>query len=359
MPGSPSGAHVRAKMRQNRQISCKTIKFRTKIACVLRNFLPKTPMPSTSQPLPAPPKEPPPLSWGAAIALLMLLNVVWGANWPNTKYLVQHIPPFWVVAIRTVLATGIVFLLQLLTRQLVRPPRHDLPVILSTSLLHMAMYGALMCIGLQYINAGQSAVLGYTTPLWVAPAAWFFLKEPMPALRIAGVVLGLLGIAILFDPFTTDWATGNTLMGNGILLFAALIWAVCIIILRQHKWQASPFQLTSWQLLLASCVLVPVAWVVEGPLHVTLTPKLLAMNLYNGVIVTALGFWCMSIINRSLPATTTSLGSLGTPLVGIISAQVFLQEPLEWPLIIGTGMILTGVALGVFCSTEKKRDTPA
>ena len=299
--------------------------------------------------------EPPPLSWGAAITLLMVLNVAWGANWPNTKYLVQHIPAFWVVAIRTVLATGVIFGLQLLTRQLVRPPRHDLPVILATSLLHMTLYGALMCLGLQYINAGQSVVLGFTTPLWVAPAAWFFLKEPMPALRIAGVVLGLLGIGVLFDPFAGDWTAGNTLKGNGILLFAALAWAACIIILRQHKWQASPFQLTSWQLLLASCILVPLAWMVEGPLHVELTPTLLALNFYNGVIATAIGFWCMSIINRSLPATTTSLGSLGTPLVGIISAQFFLQEPLEWPLILGTGMILAGVALGVFCAGKNQR----
>ena len=307
----------------------------------------------------SPPKEPPPLSWGTAIALLVLLNIIWGSNWPNTKYLVQHIPALWVVAIRTVLATVVVFLLQLLTKQLIRPPRHDLPVILATSLLHMALYGALMCVGIQYINAGQSAVLGYTTPLWVAPAAWFFLKEPMPPFRIAGVILGIVGIIVLFNPLATDLVTINTLIGNGVLLFAALMWAVCIIILRQHKWQASPFQLTSWQLLLASCVLVPLALLVEGPIHITLTPTLLAMIIYNGVVATALGFWIMSIINRSLPATTTSLGSLGTPLVGIFTAQYFLNEPLEWPLIIGTGMILTGVTLGVFCtagksSTERK-----
>ena len=308
-----------------------------------------------SLPLLSPAKKTKPLSWGTAIALLLLLNIIWGCNWPNTKYLVQHIPPLWVVAIRTVLAAGVVFLLQLLTKQLVRPTRHDLPVILATSLLHMSLYGVLMCIGIQYISAGQSVVLGYTTPLWVAPAAWFFLKEPMPPLRIAGVTLGILGIIVLFDPLSSDLTADDTLFGNSILLFASLMWAVCIIILRQHEWHASPFQLTSWQLLLASCVLVPLALLVEGPMHVTLTPTLLAMVFYNGAVATALGFWIMSIINRSLPATTTSLGSLGTPLVGIFTAQYFLKEPLGWALIIGTGMILVGVTLGVFCVTGKTR----
>ncbi|MFX5494374.1 hypothetical protein ABTD62_21770, partial [Acinetobacter baumannii] len=56
----------------------------------------------------------------------------------------------------------------------------------------------------------------------------------------------------------------------------------------------------------------------------------------------------MAVVNRSVPATTTSLGILGTPVVGIVGSALVLGETIDLTLIVATAMILTGVAIGTF-----------
>jgi len=54
----------------------------------------------------------------------------------------------------------------------------------------------------------------------------------------------------------------------------------------------------------------------------------------------------MTMVNRSLPAVTTSLWLLATPLLGIFSAAAILGEPLELSLFVAMTLIIGGIALG-------------
>jgi drug/metabolite transporter (DMT)-like permease len=60
----------------------------------------------------------------------------------------------------------------------------------------------------------------------------------------------------------------------------------------------------------------------------------------------ALAYWAMAMVNRSLPAVTTSLGILATPVVGVLSALVTLHEPLSLPLVGAMLLIAGGIAMG-------------
>jgi drug/metabolite transporter (DMT)-like permease len=68
--------------------------------------------------------------------------------------------------------------------------------------------------------------------------------------------------------------------------------------------------------------------------------------LYSGIVCTAFANWAMTMVNRSLPAVTTSLCLLATPLLGIISATVMLNEPIEPSLFLAMTLIIGGIALG-------------
>jgi drug/metabolite transporter (DMT)-like permease len=54
----------------------------------------------------------------------------------------------------------------------------------------------------------------------------------------------------------------------------------------------------------------------------------------------------MAVVNRSLPATTTSLGILATPVVGVICSTVALGERIDASLVIALILILAGIAIG-------------
>ena len=67
--------------------------------------------------------------------------------------------------------------------------------------------------------------------------------------------------------------------------------------------------------------------------------------LYSGLIGTALAYWAMSMVNKSLPALTTSLGTTATPIVGIVTAALLLGEPIDLSLAIAAALIVGGIAL--------------
>jgi drug/metabolite transporter (DMT)-like permease len=279
--------------------------------------------------------------------LLVFIVFAWGLNWVVMKIVVQELSPLWAVAIRTAIAVAVLVPGVALSGQLALPARGDVPVVLVISLFHMTAFAVLMTVGLKYLPAGRAIVLGYTTPLWVAPAAWMFLKEPLPLLRLIGVGLGLAGVFVLFDPTRFDWHSSETVMGNAIVLLAAVCWSISIVYTRAHRWIGSPFQLIVWQTLLAAIVLTGFAFALEGAPNLNLSTAAVWSLVYNGAIGTALGFWAMMIVNKELPATVTSLSVLATPVVGIFLSALMLHERIDLPLVVASLMITAGIAMGV------------
>src|SRR5882672_6506727 len=263
------------------------------------------------------------LSRPVALLLFAIVVVTWGSNWTITKTLVQSVSPLWTSATRSAIATVVLFVLLAARGQLVLPRRGDVPVVLAVAVLHMGAFAALVAFGLQLLPAGRSIVLGYTTPLWVAPAAWLFLREPVTGSRLAGIGLGLVGLVAMFNPLAFDWSDRDALTGNGLILLAALCWAANIVYVRAHRWISTPFQLVFWQALLATAILSVLAWSIDGVPQVTWSSGLVTAFLYTGICGTALAHWAMVMVNRSLPAVTTSLGLLATPVVGVAISAIW------------------------------------
>jgi len=284
-----------------------------------------------------------------ALLLFSVVVVTWGLNWTVTKFLVQSVSPLWSSAIRSSIASATLFVVLLACRQLIVPKRGDWPVIVTVAALHMGAFSVLIALGLQFVPVGRSIVLGYTTPLWVAPAAWLLLREPLTPARLGGIALGIGGLAVMFNPLAFDWTSHDALAGNAMLLLAALCWAANIVYVRSHRWIATPFQLVFWQALLATVILTSLALLCEGPPPAIAWSRELALAfLFAGICGTALAHWAMALINRSLPATVTSLGLLATPVMGVALSALLLGEVVSPTLVSAMALILGGIALGTW-----------
>lgn len=285
------------------------------------------------------------LSPRAAVGLFLIVVLAWGVNWSVTKQLVQLVPPLWSSAIRSWIALiGLAVILGL-SNNLVIPQRRDVPVILSVALLHMTLFSILVAAGLRFLPASKGIVLGYTTPLWVALAAPMLGKDTLTVPKLAGGLLGLIGLAVILNPSSIGWTNAGILLGAGMVILAAISWAANIIYIRAHRWIASPLQLLLWQVLVATAVLSTLAITIDGPPQVEWSWRLVSLFLYSGLIGTALAYWAMSMVNKSISALTTSLGTTGTPLVGIASAAILLGEPIDISLAVAAGLIVTGIGL--------------
>lgn len=295
-----------------------------------------------------------PLSRGAAYAVLGGLVLIWGANWPIMKLVVQAMPPLWFVVTRLSVGALCLFALLIATGQLARPTRADWPVVCSVSIFQMWLFMALTTIGVQFIPAGRSAIIAYTSPLWVLPAAVWLFGERLTRWKLLGMALGLGGLIVLLNPASIDWSDNDTLLGNALLVIGAAMWAIAILHTRRHRWHLSPLQLAPFQmalLIVPGCIL---AWALEGPFRAEWSWQLIAMLVYNGPLATAFGFWAAVSIQRALPSTTVSLSFLAIPAWGLIASTLWLGEDLPLSLVLGGVLILLGVAAIAVGDTRRR-----
>ncbi|MBK1666834.1 multidrug DMT transporter permease [Rhodovibrio sodomensis] len=280
-----------------------------------------------------------------AYLLLAAVILLWGTNWPVMKIGLQSITPFWFAVARMSMGAVTLFGVLAVTGRLSLPRRADMPIVVSVALLQMATFLSLVNLALLTVDAGRSAILAYTTPLWVTPVAVYLLGERLNARKGAGLILGLTGVAVLFNPLGFDWSDPDVVLGNAFLMLAALGWAATILHTRRHTWTSSPLQLAPWQMLAALPVLLILAFVFEGDARIDWSGELIAILLYNGPLATAFCFWAVVTVQRSLPAISTSLGLLGVPTAGVIMSTLVLGEALSLTRVGGLALIVGGMAL--------------
>lgn len=288
------------------------------------------------------------------VVLLGFAILIWGINWPVMKAGLSHIGPYWFSATRFALGGICLFALQIATGALRLPTKRDIPLVLSVGLVQMLTFTLLGAIAMTEVPAGRSAVLAYTTPLWVAPITILFFRERLSRNQAIGIGLGLCGIVALFNPLTLDWSNTVQLKANMMLLCASFCWALCIIHLRYYKGDSTAYQLAPWQMLVATLPLLLIAYVVEGPYSGDGTPEFWTTILYVGPLATAFCFCAVNAASMWLSSTNMATAMLGVPVVGLLSAVFFLGETLTTGLAIG----VVAIVAGIFVVSLKSRKTP-
>lgn len=287
-----------------------------------------------------------------ALVLLLVVVLAWGTMWPVNKALLAYMSPIWSVALRTYISMLTLFAISLFVTGLARPKRQDMPVLISMVVLHMVAFTILSQLALQWVPAGRSAVLAYTSVLWAPIGAAVMLGEMLSRRRILGLGIGILGLVAIFNPFTFDWSDRAAIAGNAILLLAAMLWAASIVHNRGHTWHSTPFQLAPWQALAAAALLTLAAYGIEGAPVVSWNGRAAALLLFAGIPGTALAYWAAAVSSSELPASTTSLGLLGTPAVSVGVALLLLGEEPTWPLLAALALLIGGICVGALGTTR-------
>ncbi len=298
-----------------------------------------------------PPREtiaPPGAKPAVGLAMMVVATIFLGATWPLIRIGVQLMPPLWYAFFRMAGATLLLFALLAVLGRLRLPSRHDLPTVFGVGLGMLGVFVVLAHLGVQWVEAGRAALLVYTVPLWVTPIAVIFLRERLGRGRLMGLVVGLGGLAVLFNPLAFDWASRETIIGNGLLILASVLWALAIIQMRLQVYRLDPLQLAPWQLLVSAAVNLAAALALEGDRSVDWSNGDAMAVLAAGSVLTAVTLWTTTSTVRHLPAITASVGFLGVPVVSLVLSALFLGEVIGPSLIVGLVVILTGVGMVSF-----------
>lgn len=283
--------------------------------------------------------------------LLMWAIFFLGINWPIMKIGLADISPLWFATLRIALAAIAVFIYLAIKGHIQLPAREEYPLLISGGIFQFGVFMALIHSAIALVDAGRSAVLVYTTPIWAAPLAFYYLSEKLNRMQMLSVSFAVIGLITLFNPFTFNWQDGTNLLGNGLLIGAAIVSAGVIVHVR-HAQIRPHFRLLGWQLLIALFVLVPLSLVIEGIPQISLTNSFIFAISFNAFFVTAFSFWAYLNAAKVLPANTTAMASLGVPVIGVIASAIIIGEQPSIELILGLCSIIIGQI--IFHRSKKK-----
>jgi drug/metabolite transporter (DMT)-like permease len=287
--------------------------------------------------------------------VLALSIAILGIHWPIMKIGLRSVGPEWFGVLRLVGASVGYAAVLAAQRHLVWPTRRDLPMVLGLGVFQMTLMIGLVTFGVTSIGAGRSAILCYTTPLWVIPGAILLLGERVDRWQIVGLAVGMAGLAVLFNPLDFDWGDRKVLIGNASVLLGALSWAAAILQVRGHRWDSNPLQLLPFQSLIGAVLLFPVAGFAEGwAPHIDWNLEFVLAFSFTALIASCVGYWGTVAAGQRLPAIAVSLAQLTTPVIGYAASAVWVGEAPSWRDIGGLALIIVGV--GIASALGRRRD---
>ena len=275
--------------------------------------------------------------------LLALLIASWAISWPLIKVGVAAVPPIWYACFRYAIAASCLFALVAARREAAFPPRADWPLVALSGVFQMAAYSALVAVALTVLPPGRASVLAFSTPIWVIPLAAWWLNERASRTALLGTGLGLLGVIAIATPAVhTD--DGEQALAYLMLLGAAVSWAISIVAVRAHRFTASTLALAPWQMLVAVCLLLPVAIILEGPPQ-PIGSVGAASLAFVGPVATAFAYWAVVEVGRHFRAAVLSMALLAAPTLGVLISALALGESVGASLIAGMLLIAAGIRL--------------
>jgi probable blue pigment (indigoidine) exporter len=278
-----------------------------------------------------------------------MFGIMWASAFTSARVIVQYAPPLYALAIRFLLSGIFAVLLARIMGQSWHLTRHQWIATLVFGVTQNALYLGLNFVAMQTIEASLAAIVASTMPLLVAFASWTVFGERISPLGVAGLVAGVVGVAVIMGARLQGQVD---MFGLGLCVIGVVSLTVATLSVRGASSGGNFLMIVGLQMLVGSVVLWVPALAFET-FDVTWTWQLGVAFAYT-VIVPGIGatlIWFM-LVDR-IGATPASVFHFLTPFFGVLTAALLLGEKLGSMDIIGVVIITAGI-LAVQMAKQKR-----
>ncbi|MEO5697199.1 MAG: DMT family transporter [Burkholderiaceae bacterium] len=261
-----------------------------------------------------------------ALILLAILTLVWGTNWPLFQIAVREVSVWTFRAIAVVVAGVALLAIAKARGQSLQIPRQHWGPVLVATFSYLVVWNIASTYSAILIPSGQSAVLGFTMPLWAALISWAVLGERPSKRLLLAIALGGVAVTLLMVPSFRSY--GRAPLGLALGLLAGFGWAVGTLILKRSAIGVAATVLTGWQLLIAAVPITIGAFVLGDGHWFMPSWQSIAVIGYIALVPMSIGNVCWFAIVGMLPANIAGLSSILVPVVAMVSGAIVHGEPL-------------------------------
>ncbi|GGJ87132.1 putative transporter YoaV [Lentibacillus kapialis] len=289
--------------------------------------------------------------WG----LILLITVIWGYAWVFMKASLNFMGPFAFSAFR--FGTGaITLLLAVWLLKAGRPPRSMWKHLIIVGLLQTTVVFTFVMYGMQFVDAGKSSVLLYSMPLWSSLFAVKILGEKITSGKVFGLAVGMLGLMTILGWDIVFEQDAGVIFGEVLIIVAAVAWAGSNVYYRLKLKGMTQLQVSAYQMLFGTIGIVIATLFAEWGEPVKLTGESLYYILFTGVLASALCFTVWFILLSIIDMVTATLSTLLVPVFGLFFGWWMLDEDLTNSILIGSAMIIAGIAIAQVFGKEKVQE---
>jgi drug/metabolite transporter (DMT)-like permease len=272
-----------------------------------------------------------------------IISTVWGTTWFAVRIGLETVPPFLAAGVRCCVAALILYGLLRIRGGSIPLSRVAWRVYTALGILTIGIPFALIYWGQQFVPTGLSSILFSMFPIGVALLSHFMLEnERLNAYKIAAVVLGTIGIVVIFS---SDAAIhdANGLLGMGAILISVLIQALALVIIKKYGEPVSPTAMNFVGMAMGGVMILVLSAVTESNRSVVWTGPAIASLAYLTVVASVITFLAYYWLLKRIDAVYLSLSSFINPLIAVFIGSAALHERLSPTVFVGAALVLTGM----------------
>jgi drug/metabolite transporter (DMT)-like permease len=289
------------------------------------------------------------------VSLLAIVAAVWGSSYLFIKVAVDEVEPTAMMFLRLVLASAVlvpVLAWRVGGRTAVSEMRGLGWKAWAVGLLNAAVPFTLIAWGEKYVDSGVAAIANASVPIFVVILAfWFNPSERVRGIRLAGILVGLAGVAVLtgLHPEGGWWAIAGTLA----IVVASLSYAAANHFVQHNFSQTMPILVTTASAVMGAFILLPFA-AFQVPEEMP-SWKAIGSIVVLGVLGTAFALLLFYRLLTSYGAARAARVTYLLPPVALVYGVLILDEEITLNAALGLVLILAGVALGSGAAVGRRR----
>ena len=274
---------------------------------------------------------------------LLALAAVWGGSFLFIRVAVPEFGPAALIELRVGLAALFLLPLAIARRRLPVIARHW-KAILVVGTLNAALPFLLYAYAAQSLGAGFLSVANAVTPVWGAVIGWIWLRDRLPATRVAGLMLGFCGIVVLvWDKL--DFSAGGTGFAVLAAVSAPIFYGIAANWTKRYLTGVDSLSSATGSMLGAALVLAPLAiahWP-EQPVSFEAWRATVLLAVVCTGMAYIVFFRLIAVLGPTAAVSVTFL----VPVFGVFWGVWLLDEALTPQILAGAGVILAGTALAL------------
>ncbi|MFP5260500.1 MAG: EamA family transporter [Blastocatellia bacterium] len=274
--------------------------------------------------------------------------IIWGSTYLAIRYAIETLPPLLMSGSRFIVAGTALYVWARLRGAPRSGPINWRAAAVIGGLLLLGGNGAVV-LAERSVPSGLAALLIATEPLIIVLLDWARPGGARPSGRVAlGLVLGLVGMAVLIGPLGITGDSPVSFTGAALLVAATLSWAAGSLYAARTKVAASPLMAAALQMLAGGTLLL-LAGLAAGeavrfdPAQVSL--RSVGAIAYLIVFGSLVGFTCYSWLLRVTPPSLASTYAYVNPVVAVLLGWAVAGEPITLRTTLAATIIIAGVVI--------------